>query len=258
MKEFIKKFDKKYLKSILSRFYFNTITKFNRWLKINKITQLPKIINKNWQYNARFVFFKSVENYLNINRINGVYCEFGCHTAITFRFALRTIGLPFKQSKIHKFYAFDSFEGMPEPQMIDKQKIWRKGMNFTSEEKFKKLVKNDLHRIKIVKGFFSSSLKNFDLDKDDKVAMAYIDCDYYSSTVDCLNFLENKLLHGSIIAFDDWNCFYGDPKRGQRLAFEEFKSKTKEKYSFNEFDFIKSGGKSFIVLEKNKIGKEIL
>ena len=69
-------------------------------------------------------------------------------------------------------------------------------------------------------------------------------------------FLENKLLHGSIIAFDDWNCFYRDPKRGQRLAFEEFKSKTKEKYSFIDFDFIKTGGKSYIVLEKNKIGKE--
>ncbi len=258
MKKIIKEIDKKYLKSIIHIIYFNTITKLKRYIKVSKITKLPKNINKNFSVNSRFIFFKAAADYLKVNRINGVYCEFGCHTATTFRIALKTIGLPFRPNKIHNFYAFDSFEGMPDPEGIDQQKIWKEGMNFTSLEKFNRLVKNDLHRIKTVKGFYNQTLKNFNLDRGDKVAMAYIDCDYYSSTVDCLNFLNDKLLHGSIIAFDDWNCYFSDPKRGQRLAFDEFKNKTKDKYTFNEFYKIKSGGTSFIVLEKEKIGQEIL
>ena len=65
------------------------------------------------------------------------------------------IGLPFKPNKINRFYAFDSFEGMPEPEGIDKQKIWEKGLNTTSIEDFKKILKRFTYRMKIVKGFYN-------------------------------------------------------------------------------------------------------
>ena len=254
MIEFIKKIDKNFFNSFL----YLTKRKFTRWLELNKITDLPENINEDFNLSTRYEFFKTAQSYLQTNRINGTYCEFGCHTGSTFKMALRTIGLPFKPNKINRFYAFDSFEGMPEPEGIDKQKIWEKGLNTTSIEDFKKIFKKDLHRMKIVKGFYNEVLKDYKLESGDKIAIAYIDCDYYSSTSDCLNFIDNKLLHGSLIVFDDWNCYYGDPKRGQRLAFDQFKQKKVDQYEFIDFFDIKSGGKSFIVLDKNKIGSEEL
>ncbi len=254
MLNFLKKLDTNFFNS----FIYKTKQRVIKWIKLKNITDLPKNIDKDFNLFERFNFFKCAAYYLQTNRINGVYCEFGCHTASTFRMALRTLGLPFKPNKINRFYAFDSFEGMPDAKGIDKQTIWKEGINTTQIEKFKKLIKKDLYRTKIVKGFYNDSLKNYNLLDGDKVAMAYLDCDYYSSTVDCLKFLDNKYLHGSILVFDDWNCYYSDPQRGQRLAFEEYREEKINKYEFVEFFQIKTGGMSFIVLEKNKIGKEVL
>jgi hypothetical protein len=76
---------------------------------------------------------------------------------------------------IYHFYAFDSFAGMPEPIGIDRQKIWRKGMNHTSLERFRSICKDDLHRITTVAGFFSDSLRTFRWNEKEKIALAYID-----------------------------------------------------------------------------------
>ena len=63
-----------------------------------------------------------------------------------------------------------SFEGMPEPEGIDKQKIWEKGLNTTSIEDFKKMfIEKDLHRMKIVKGFYNEVLKDFKLESMTKL-----------------------------------------------------------------------------------------
>jgi Macrocin-O-methyltransferase (TylF) len=125
-------------------------------------------------------------------------------------------------NKISHFYAFDSFEGMPEPIGIDRQKIWRKGMNLTTLDTFKAICKRDLHRITIVPGFFSESLPSMKWNDDHRIALAYIDVDFYRSAKEALAFIADKLQHGSIIAFDDWNCYYADPIRGERRAFAEW------------------------------------
>ena len=54
------------------------------------------------------------------------------------------------------------------------------------------------------------------------VMLALIDCDLYSSTVSVLDFLDNLLQDGSILMFDDWNCFGKSDERGERRAFREF------------------------------------
>jgi hypothetical protein len=56
----------------------------------------------------------------------------------------------------------------------------------------------------------------------DKVAVALIDCDLYSSTVDVLAFIKDMLVDGSIVMMDDWNTFNADDNKGERLAFSEF------------------------------------
>ena len=258
MKTLIKELDKKYFGGLAYFIYSRLYSFIYLPFQTMRITPLPSNFRKSFPLISRMKFFKRAQCYLQVNRIDGIYAEFGCHEVNTFRMALRTLGLPAKPHKIGKFYAFDSFEGMPEPQGIDKQKIWRKSMNFTSEHKFRSIVKRDLHRVETIKGFYEDSLSNFSFGKDEKIALAYIDCDYYSSTKTCLNFLDGKFQHGSLLAFDDWDCFYADPKRGQKRAFYEFSEKTKTKYHFEELCDIAAGGRCFVVLEKESIGTELL
>lgn len=205
-------------------------------------------------------WFWNAAHYLHANRLDGVYVEFGSHEANTFRMALNTLGNYTRWGKPHiqHFYAFDSFEGMPEPKGIDKQKIWRASMNITSEEKFKKTCVSDLHRITTVKGFYEDTLPKISWNHDSKIVLAYIDCDYYSSTVEVLKFLRDKLPHGAILAFDDWNCYYGDPKRGEKRAFSEFQEAVGREVHFEPFLPISFGGMSYIYLKKDSLGKDIL
>lgn len=236
-----------------------------RWMRrrfspqYKKITPLPPCMDANLR-NCH-AWFWNAAHYLHVNRLDGVYGEFGSHQANTFRIALNTLGNYARWGKPHiqHFYSFDSFEGMPEPKGIDKQKIWRAGMNVTSEGKFKKICKSDLYRITTVKGFYKDVLPKHLWDPHKKIVLAYIDCDYYSSTVEVLKFLHDKLSHGAILAFDDWNCYYGDPERGEKRAFREFQEAVVgSEVHFEPFLPISFGGMSFIYLEKDSLGKDIL
>lgn len=208
-----------------------------------------------------YEWFKNAAHYLHVNRLEGVYTEFGSHEVNTFRMALNTLG-NYKRwgypSRISRFYAFDSFEGMPESKGIDKQKIWRASMNFTSEDKFRKICKKDLYRITTVKGFYEDVLPKYKWNYDHKIILAYIDSDYYSSAISVLKFIKDKLAHGAILAFDDWNCYYGDPERGEKRAFAEFKEELKHIAHFEPFLPISFGGMSFIYLKRELMGKEVL
>ena len=86
------------------------------------ITTLPSQIEKNFSLNARLNFYRQAQYFLQVNRMDGVYIEFGSHEANTFRMALNILGQYSKPNKINHFYAFDSFKGMPEPEGIDQQK----------------------------------------------------------------------------------------------------------------------------------------
>ena len=129
--------------------------------------------------------------------------------------------------------AFDSFEGLPEIAEIDEQEIWEKGKLKTTEEDFVRIVtKHGVPREKLmtVKGFYDTSLDE-ELKKrllPAKASVIYIDCDLYTSTVPVLNFVKDFLQRGTIIVFDDWNCFHGDPDKGERRAFREFRERHPE------------------------------
>ncbi len=186
-----------------------------------KISDVPRECEKVPSARDRLMFFEQAEYFQRVNCITGVYCEFGCHSAQTFRMALNTLGqLRKRASFTSHFYAFDTFEGMPEPTGVDRQKRWIRGSNKTSLGQFQKLIAPDLHRSTLVKGLYSESLKEFSLPSGELISLAYLDCDYYSSTIQALSFVEKYMFHGTIIGFDDWNCYYYDPCRGQQKHFQ--------------------------------------
>ena len=168
--------------------------------------------------------FLSIARFCHINRpVDGYYFEFGCHTG-------RTMSLCWKHTR-HLFnwsyVAFDSFEGLPEIEDIDKQEIWEKGRMMTGENDFLNIVTSKgmpRDRIEIIKGFYSDTLTQDLKNKllPGKAAVVYIDCDLYASTVPVLEFIKDFLKKGTIVVFDDWNCFNADPELGERRAFREF------------------------------------
>ena len=169
--------------------------------------------------------FLSIARFLNINRpIPGYYFEFGCFGAHTMRMAWDHFHHLFDMG----YVAFDSFRGLPEITEVDAQEIWEQGKLAMSEEEFVRVVTRHgmpRSRLRTVQGFFDTSLTQELKDQllPTKAAVIYVDCDLYASTVPVLNWVVDFLQRGTVIVFDDWNCFCGDPDRGERRAWKEFR-----------------------------------
>lgn len=227
LKVFIPKRVRTFIKNTLKHIPFNSYYRKAKWTR-QYYTKFSK--------DQRKFIFQSIAKFCHINRpIDGYYFEFGSHEANTFRMAWDCSKYLFNWT----YVAFDSFEGLPEIGEVDRQVIWERGKLKTEEEKFVKIVTKygmPKDRIVTVKGFYNDTLtdklKNRFLPK--KAAVIYIDCDLYESTVPVLNFIYDFLQIGTIIVFDDWNCFYGDPDKGERRAFREFRRRQPE-LKFEEF-----------------------
>jgi O-methyltransferase len=158
--------------------------------------------------------------------LKGWYFEFGSHTARTMRAAWDAFHVLYDWN----YAAFDSFEGLPDLDDIDRMPIWRKGALKTSEEDFIRIVVNHgmpREKLVTVKGFYDRSLNEETKHRflPEQATVLYVDCDLYRSTVPVLEFAKDFLQRGTVLVFDDWFCFYGDPLRGQRRAFSEFRER---------------------------------
>jgi O-methyltransferase len=206
---------KRVLRKLLSRLPFTRQYRYRAWV--------TNEYNRHTQEMMKFTFL-SIARFAHINRpIDGYYFEFGSHEARTMRLAWRHFQHLFKWD----FIAFDSFEGLPEIEAIDKQEIWSKGKLETKEEDFIRIVTGSgmpRSRLTTVKGFYDQTLTS-DLQEKflpRKAAVVYVDCDLYMSTVPVLRFIRPFLQAGTVVVFDDWNCFHADPRRGERRAWHEF------------------------------------
>jgi hypothetical protein len=173
--------------------------------------------------------------------------EFGCHKARTMRLAWDVCHCEHDWT----YVGFDSFEGLPEIQEIDKMPIWKKGACAYSEQEFLQTVLQHgipRERLITVRGFYQKSLTMELRDQllPTKAVVVYIDCDLYASTVPVLDFVKDFLQRGTIIVFDDWFCFFGDPDLGERRAFRDFREQNSDMI-FQ--DFVQTSEiKSFIYL----------
>lgn len=234
----------KFFHEIISSALFTESAKRRRWIK-----------NVYWKFgqDQRKYIFLSIARFCHINRpIKGYYFEFGCHEANTMRQAFDTFRYLFDWI----YVAFDSFEGLPEIDEIDRQDIWQKGKLKTDEKDFIRIMTRHgmpQNKLITVKGFYEQSLNESTKSKlsHGKAAVIYIDCDLYASTVPILNFIKDFLQKGTIIVFDDWNCFYGDSEKGERKAWKEFLNSNS---SLIFEDFVQTNeGKAFIFLGEKSL-----
>ncbi len=123
-------------------------------------------------------------------------------------------------------WAFDSFQGLPAlKDAKDSHPFWVEGRLATSVDQFAAICKASKiprERYRIVPGFYEQSLPAIGATGEPHdVALAYIDCDLYSSTKAVLDFLRPRLKHGMILGFDDYFCYSSEQLAGERRALLE-------------------------------------
>ena len=181
--------------------------------------------------------------------IPGDYFEFGLYQGKAF---LSAFELKKKYNLDIHLYGFDSFEGLPEFTGKDASYgVFRPGQYACSLDHFQKTMSNwkvPEECYTLVPGFFDTSLHSDEVKRlpIKNCAVAYIDCDLYDSTVPVLDFLTTYLTTGSIIIFDDWFSFAGDPNAGQIRAAREWLEKNKH---LNLLEYQRQGNRLVFLLQ---------
>ena len=127
-----------------------------------------------------------------------------------------------------RFFAFDSFDGLPEPVGIDKlEPRYSKGRYDCSEDEFKTILRSrgvDLSQVITVPGFYEDSLTPAVKSQHQMKAatIVMVDCDLYESTKIVLEFITSLVVEGTVIIFDDWFNFKANPGLGEQRACREW------------------------------------
>jgi len=181
-------------------------------------------------YRLRFDTLDCIADYLVGAELTGDYAEFGVFKGATFQYAARCMQ-SVAALRPMRFLAFDSFQGLPAPTGIDAAggftSSFEEGAFANSRERFVSDVAGagvDMSRVVTVEGWFNETLTDATAEQHDidAIAVAWVDCDLYESTIPVLDFLAPRVVSGSVIAFDDWRCFRNLPGYGQQRACREW------------------------------------
>jgi len=176
--------------------------------------------------------------------VAGDYLEFGVYQGTSFILAARMAER--HSLKAMRYFAFDSFEGLPEAE----GRKFNKGDYCCSEESFTCMITKagvPLRKVVRVKGWYDETLTNYTRKRHqlNQAAVIHVDCDLYSSAKVVLAFVEHLVQVGTILIFDDWYAFSNEADMrnfGEQKAFNEWPLKD----AFEDFyDF--STTKAFIM-----------
>ena len=105
-----------------------------------------------------------------------------------------------------------------------------------------------MERVRVIPGWYKDTLKQETKQELDikSAAVIYVDCDLYESTVPVLDFVTDYVIDGTVLIFDDWFCFRGNPNRGEQRAFNEW-LENNPNIKVTEFHKVGWHGNSFII-----------
>jgi len=208
-------------------------------------------------------------------KIAGDYLEFGVYTGRSFVSAFHAIRRAFDEQstfniwntqqdvverrqlwRAMRFVAFDSFQGLPAPKRLDEQsRDFVQGKFASSRHQFEGNISGGgvpLERTIVVAGWFADTLTEATIRTHNlrHAAIVHIDSDLYESAKLALNFVAPLLVDGSVIIFDEWYAFRGNPCLGEQLAWREWCAVHPE-WTATEYQKEGPWRNSFIV---NKVG----
>ena len=178
--------------------------KLGRWMRHNSFVA-PKRVSK------RFEVFDEVANAVKDKQV--LYLEFGVFAGATMRYWSRALKHP--GSILH---GFDSFEGLPED--FDVNGRYPKGHFDVGGQ----LPNIEDPRVRFFKGWFEETLPGYEVPSHE-VLVLNLDADLYSSTKTVFDRLEQYIVPGTYIYFDDMSRPDHEPR-----AFKEFMEATCKKF----------------------------
>ncbi|HLW40489.1 MAG TPA: class I SAM-dependent methyltransferase [Brumimicrobium sp.] len=203
------------LRALLSSYFRDTLVfdiEFN--LRMRALNSTCEYIEKNMvgvvMYEEKMA---PIDHALKHVSIDGVFCEFGVYKGKSVNYIARRI-----KQEIH---AFDSFEGLPETWLSTHKK------GHFALNKLPSFEPN----VVIHKGWFDETLPDFVKNQNEKIAFLHIDCDLYSSTKTIFNFLNQQIVEGTIILFDEY-FNYPFWEQHEYKAFQEFVSEHNIEYEY--------------------------
>jgi hypothetical protein len=171
--------------------------------------------------------------HLAIDQIPGCYVEFGVASGNSMRSA--EIAEKRSHSKslgVMRFprhlYGFDTFESFASDSSDDKHPTWE-GDNFSvSVHKVRKRFRRQARRITFFQ--MDASTLNNEIEakrignfiSEDYIALALLDMDLGSPTLHALNWIHPKIQNGTILIFDEFLAYKGNPDLGESGALNRF------------------------------------
>jgi O-methyltransferase len=234
------------------RFIKQRLARFAGFATLDELKTLQSQLRQLSERNPALI--ERVARFVACEMIPGDYVEFGVYRGASFVSAYNALQQGFTARiaqlsgnaptehraqrealwKDMRFFAFDSFLGLPELQGVDREsRDFSLGQYAASEQEFRAHLANtgmEMERVAIVPGWFQDTctIENFARIGLQKIAVAWIDCDLYESAYAILEPITPLLQDGSIIIFDDWFAFRGHPKRGEQRAFYEWRQQHPE------------------------------
>ncbi|MFQ5672440.1 MAG: TylF/MycF/NovP-related O-methyltransferase [Nitrospinales bacterium] len=213
---------------------------------------LPYLSEARW-VSEKVLLFLRIWHYLSINKIPGDYLEFGVFEGKSFKLSMRSAARFYAKGSpaAPRFFAFDSFAGLPEPDAgKDHAPVVAKGYFSSGEETFRRNIRSAARgwEVRVVPGFYETSLHAGVIAEHrlSKAAFVNIDCDIYSSTLDVLRFVTPLLRNGTALFFDDWFYSGGNMELGEARACMEWLKENPD-LTLVDFGMGAIGGKVFIV-----------
>lgn len=231
---------------------------------------LPDGVSSDLNRNDRVGAVHRAWGYVFTSQMEGAYYEMGVSRGATFRASYQTYQIIFnwQQQQLlsdepwrrqvaaqyahfrHHFYAFDTFEGIPEND--EGNPTFPGGACACSLEEFTRLNRE----AGVVEGptvrYFRGTFKDIAareapvLPSLQPAAIVNIDCDLYVSTLDALGIVAPHFMQGTVILADDWNTDFARRDKGERRAFSEFLDAHPE-WSFEPWCAYHFTGQAFLV-----------
>ena len=180
----------------------------DEWLTYNSASSVNVFAQgDNWQR-----IKDNLEHGIKCSRQQGLYCEFGVRDLRSFN-ALREI-IPDTSKVLH---GFDTFEGLPEPWEL--KKTYAKGILKANA------VPESTDTEKFYKGLFSERIPDLLSTHTDNISFCHVDGDLYSSCNDVLYGLNERIVPGTVLVFDELTTFEkADLKKWDNLWNHECRS----------------------------------
>jgi hypothetical protein len=182
-------------------------------------------------------------HYIKDNKISGAVVECGTWRGGCLAFLIKSMEM---LDDPRTAWAFDSFEGMPEPGTKDgktEHEWWYEGWcKATVEEFWETMEMADIDKasVRAVKGWFDESFDKISNKEVGPISILRLDSDWYESQMACLIKWWPNVSPGGLVISDDYHVWQGD-----KQAFDEFLSSLPSS-SFEFFQPVPHRAKAYV------------